>query len=143
MRKLVFAALIVAGLLCAQVALAAELLKGGFCQPAPPKEVSIAQEPSIMDPKWQEWKKANEYRGEIVTESYQPKFICDAFKEEVTIQDIYARGWRIVGVLQDIGQDTSEYSARRGLFSGEVQHREQTGIRRNSLIIEEQPKGKK
>ena len=143
MRKTLFAIFFIPALLCAQLVLAAEFLRGSYCYPAPLGDAGIAMEESILDKKASDNTKDHEnVKNNEENAPLSPKYICTAFQDEVTIEDIYVRGWRVVGILQtDAVQDMREYSARRGLFSGEVRHREQMGIRANHLIIEEQSKG--
>jgi len=128
----------------AQAAFAAGFLRGGYCQPAPESDYyNIAVEESILDKKSNNagaQERANVKGREDEAAFWQPKFVCDAFQGEVTVRDIYARGWRVVGVWQSEGQSTRAYSAKRGLFSGEARHQERKGAKVNGLVIEEQPK---
>jgi hypothetical protein len=140
MRIMTF--LFLVAMLPSAAAFAAEFLRGGYCQPAPEPDYEIEETKSILEEKdsASTTDNGNAGRSNDSTTIGQPKFVCDAFQGEVTVQDIYAKGWRVVGVLQ-AGEDMREYSAKRGLFRGEVRHREQKGAK--GLVIEEQPKRKK
>ena len=146
MRKILFIFL-VATVLSAQTAPAAEFLRGGFCQAVSDStEYKIEEAKSILDEKAAVSKGAVESKdggsSAVGTSYMMPKFSCDAFQGEVTIPEIYKKGWRVVSVMQIAWKDTREYSAKKTLLTHDVRVRDE-GAQVNCLIIEEQQKIKK